>query len=114
MLTARERLIAGYLQRGMSNKEIGLALAISERGVKFHVTNLLRKTGAENRIRLAQLLADNNAGLLTPSCKEDEEELHVKLDALKQQMLRLKKRQRFVRAVIAACESYCQKAEVGG
>jgi two-component system, NarL family, nitrate/nitrite response regulator NarL len=42
-LTKREKLVFDKLLRGMSNKEIGNAINLSERTVKFHVGNLLRK-----------------------------------------------------------------------
>jgi two-component system NarL family response regulator len=48
-LTARERDVLGHLSSGRANKEIAASLGISERTVKFHVTSILTKLGAENR-----------------------------------------------------------------
>ena len=42
-LSAREQEVAGLLLQGKSNKQIALALAISERTVEFHLRNLYTK-----------------------------------------------------------------------
>lgn len=54
-LSERERQVLRLVASGRANKEIARALAISERTVKFHVTSLLNKLGAENRARAAAL-----------------------------------------------------------
>ena len=48
-LTAREGQVLQLLMRRLSNKEISNALGISERTVKFHVSNVLGKLQLENR-----------------------------------------------------------------
>jgi DNA-binding NarL/FixJ family response regulator len=48
-LTMREEQVLQLVKHGLSNKEIGAALQISERTVKFHVSNILRKTNKERR-----------------------------------------------------------------
>ena len=48
-LTPRERDVLGLLAQGCSNKQIARRLALSEHGVKRHVTNLLAKLNAPNR-----------------------------------------------------------------
>jgi len=48
-LSARERDILRLLLEEKSNAEIAEALSISENTVKFHVRNLLQKTGCKNR-----------------------------------------------------------------
>jgi two-component system response regulator DevR len=48
-LTAREGQVFQLLFRHLTNKEIACQLNISERTAKFHVCNLLRKLGLENR-----------------------------------------------------------------
>jgi len=48
-LTAREGQIVQMLMRHLRNKEISSALAISERTVKFHVSNILTKLNLEDR-----------------------------------------------------------------
>ncbi|HEY0143650.1 MAG TPA: response regulator transcription factor [Thermoanaerobaculia bacterium] len=48
-LSAREREVLRHVAGGLSNKEIAAQLGIAERTVKFHVTAILGKLGAENR-----------------------------------------------------------------
>jgi DNA-binding NarL/FixJ family response regulator len=48
-LSEREREVLRHVAAGRSNKEIASALAIAERTVKFHVTAIFNKLGAENR-----------------------------------------------------------------
>jgi len=59
-LTAREEHILQFLARGFPNKQIGKTLAISERTVKFHVSNIMRKLKVQSRRELLSLeeLAD--------------------------------------------------------
>jgi DNA-binding NarL/FixJ family response regulator len=48
-LSIRELGVLRLVAAGMSNKQIARALSITERTVKFHVTSILRKLGADNR-----------------------------------------------------------------
>lgn len=48
-LTAREREVIQLLARGLSNRDIGVRLYISETTAKFHVGNILRKLGVSRR-----------------------------------------------------------------
>lgn len=48
-LTAREGQVLQLLFRHLTNKEIAYQLNIGERTAKFHVSNVLRKLGVENR-----------------------------------------------------------------
>lgn len=52
-LTPREVDILPYLSRGHSNKEIARTLGLSEKTIKYHLTHLLRKLGARNRVEVA-------------------------------------------------------------
>jgi len=54
-LTAREDEILAHVVAGRTYREIAHALQISEKTVSSHISNLLRKTGADNRIDLARL-----------------------------------------------------------
>jgi DNA-binding NarL/FixJ family response regulator len=47
--TAREHQIVDFLRQGHSNRQIANRLDISERTVKFHVSNILKKCNIENR-----------------------------------------------------------------
>ena len=55
-LTTREREVLRLL--GTSNKEIAAALGISERTVKFHVTAIFNKLGAETRAQAVAIAAE--------------------------------------------------------
>ncbi|MBF6238924.1 Response regulator protein vraR [Nocardia otitidiscaviarum] len=54
-LTAREREVLDLVAEGLSNTEIANRLHVGITTVKTHVTNLMAKTGADNRVRLALL-----------------------------------------------------------
>lgn len=64
-LTPRELEVLGLLAQGLPNKEIAERLFISERTVKFHVSSLLGKLGADNRTEAARIAA--RRGLVEPS-----------------------------------------------
>jgi len=53
MLSRRQRQVLGLLAVGSSNREIAKDLGLTERTVKAHVAELLRKIGAPNRIALS-------------------------------------------------------------
>ena len=59
-LTHRERAVLKLLAQGLYNGEIGQALAISEKTVEKHVSNILRKFQAKTRTQLVRLLAEQN------------------------------------------------------
>jgi NarL family two-component system response regulator LiaR len=52
-LTAREEEVLHCLGRGLSNKEIGAELFISEKTAKTHVSNILGKLGLQDRTQAA-------------------------------------------------------------
>ena len=60
-LTAREREVAVAVASGASNAEIGGQLYMSEATVKAHVSRLLAKLAAANRVQIAMVVHD--AGL---------------------------------------------------
>jgi DNA-binding NarL/FixJ family response regulator len=62
VLSAREHAVIRLVAAGLSNRQIAKALDISERTVKFHVTSIFNKLGAENRARAVALAAER--GLL--------------------------------------------------
>jgi DNA-binding NarL/FixJ family response regulator len=61
-LTDRELEVLGAVGRGLSNAEVGRELFMSEATVKAHVSRVLVKLGATNRVQVAILAHD--AGLL--------------------------------------------------
>jgi two-component system nitrate/nitrite response regulator NarL len=54
-LTNRERQILEAVAGGLSNKEIGQKLALSEKTVKHYMTNVLQKLHVRNRVEAALL-----------------------------------------------------------
>lgn len=52
-LSPRERQIVSLLTRGLSNKQIASALAISERTAEGHVERARNKLGLANRAQVA-------------------------------------------------------------
>lgn len=56
-LTDREIEVMQLLGQGRTNKEIGGALAISERTVKFHLSSIFGKLGAGNRTEAVSIAA---------------------------------------------------------
>ena len=48
-LTPREQEVLELLAEGLSNRSIAVRLAISEHTVKFHVSSICAKLGADNR-----------------------------------------------------------------
>ena len=54
-LSARERAVLREVAAGRSTKQIARALGITERTVKFHVSSIMNKLGADNR---AQAVAE--------------------------------------------------------
>jgi DNA-binding CsgD family transcriptional regulator len=54
-LSRREREVLDSLLENLANKEIASRLNISERTVKFHVSNLLNKFGVRRRADLILL-----------------------------------------------------------
>jgi DNA-binding NarL/FixJ family response regulator len=57
-LTGREREVATEVGRGRSNAEIGARLFMSEATVKAHVSHVLTKLDAANRVQVALLMRD--------------------------------------------------------
>ena len=55
-LTDREREVAAAVAAGSSNAAIATDMTMSEATVKSHVSRILGKTGAENRVQIALLI----------------------------------------------------------
>ncbi len=54
-LTDREIQVLGLVAQGLANKQIAIALAISEHTVKFHVSSIYAKLGAASRTEAVRL-----------------------------------------------------------
>ena len=68
-LTRRETDILHGVVNGRSNVEIGGDLGIREQTVKNHISVLLQKLQARNRVQLAVLVAQQWPWLVTPAEK---------------------------------------------
>jgi two-component system, NarL family, response regulator DevR len=53
-LSRREQQLVGLIRLGLSNKEIGNRLNLSEQTVKNHVHRILRKVGASDRLEIVE------------------------------------------------------------
>jgi len=60
-LTPRELDVAELVGRGLSNRDIGTELGISERTAQGHVQSILRKLGFTSRTQVAAWVAERNA-----------------------------------------------------
>jgi DNA-binding CsgD family transcriptional regulator len=58
-LTAREHEVLGLLAEGLPNKRIARQLGISEHTVKFHVSSVFAKLGAQSRAEAVSIGARN-------------------------------------------------------
>ena len=72
-LTAREINVLRLVCDGLEYGEIAEQLNISERTVKYHVSNILSKTGYANKTRLA--IAVTNKKFIIPRIPEDSSDL---------------------------------------
>ena len=70
-LTAKEIEVLRLICDGLEYDEIANKLNVSERTVKYHVSNILSKTGYANRTRLA--IAVTNKKFIVPNLPEEQE-----------------------------------------
>lgn len=52
-LSSRETQVAFLVVEGHTNKEIGQKLCVAEKTIKFHVTNIYRKSGIKTRVKFS-------------------------------------------------------------
>ena len=58
-LTEREKEVLRWLAQGKSNWEVSVILKISERTVRFHINNIMKKLDAVNRTHAMALVLRN-------------------------------------------------------
>ena len=56
----REMQIVRLITEGLTNRDIGLQLSITEETVKRHLTNIFEKVGMSNRLELAMFAVNHN------------------------------------------------------
>ena len=78
-LTARERQIALLVCEGLSNKQLGEQLNLTEGTVKVHLHKIYRKLGLRNRAALSALVAASRASLKSRRRTRPEVVGHAKL-----------------------------------
>jgi DNA-binding CsgD family transcriptional regulator len=59
-ISRREQEVLRFVAESLCNKEIAARLCVSERTVKFHVSSLLAKLGARDRVELARFCSENS------------------------------------------------------
>jgi len=72
LLTSREQQVLELILLARSNREIAAQLGIEERTVKAYVGRLMRKTGADNRIKLS--MSALNRSLLSQDAAKQKRE----------------------------------------
>ena len=70
-LTKRERTLLEAIAQGLSTKQISRELWISEKTVKFHLTNIYRKLGVHNRTGAMRYAFDH--GLVSSNSDLDDD-----------------------------------------
>ena len=61
-LTEREEQILRLVAHGLSNKEVGRKLDLQEKTIKHHMTSILQKLHARNRVEAAVIARENWGG----------------------------------------------------
>jgi non-specific serine/threonine protein kinase len=65
-LTPREREVAALVAQGMTNRQIGAALFITEGTARLHVKHILQKLGFNTRAQVAVWTVEQGMGITRP------------------------------------------------
>jgi DNA-binding NarL/FixJ family response regulator len=71
--TPQQKQIVDLVRRGLSNKQIAPELGISARTVKFHLTNIFRRLGINDRHLVSQAIGQHEAQRVELSAVETNE-----------------------------------------
>ncbi|MBO9665945.1 MAG: helix-turn-helix transcriptional regulator [Bdellovibrio sp.] len=75
-LSIREKEVAVLVAKGLSNKEVANQLFVTEKTVKFHLTNIYKKMGLVSRAKLiVDAIVNKWAGELTAEVSGAEPEV---------------------------------------
>ncbi len=66
-LTERQRQIAELIVKGCTNREAANVLFVTEKTVKFHLTNIFKKVNVASRAQLIVFCKDYKHGATEPS-----------------------------------------------
>jgi len=75
-LSRREKEVATLLLQGKSNKQIALALSISESTVEFHLKNIYTKLGVDSRVE-ATIKLRETPGILGESTVDNTDKMSI-------------------------------------
>jgi DNA-binding CsgD family transcriptional regulator len=75
-LSKRETEVVAELITGVTNKEIANTLFVTEKTVKFHLTNIYKKLGTRRRLELAVKLDELLASKLPKPQQDQPEQCH--------------------------------------
>lgn len=66
-LSNREAEVATIVAKGLSNKSIAALLYVTEKTIKFHLTNIFKKLGVKSRAQLIVYIAQNGPKVVPPA-----------------------------------------------
>jgi DNA-binding CsgD family transcriptional regulator len=67
VLTSRELEVASWVSEGLSNRDIGIIMGLTENTVKKYLMRIFERTGCDNRVVLAIRFAREHTGLFGSS-----------------------------------------------
>lgn len=69
-VSRREREVVDLVAKGLSNKEVANLLFVTEKTVKFHLTNIYKKLGLKSRAQLIVAEMNRRAARIEPTGPE--------------------------------------------
>jgi DNA-binding CsgD family transcriptional regulator len=90
MLVPSELKVVRLLKEGLTNLEIGNLLGISEKAVKFHITNINKKLNTRNRVEIIKVLGDGSEANKVAQLHETNQQLEITVAHLRKQVQQMK------------------------